>query len=800
MIKNYWTIAFRALRHHRGYTFLNVAGLSIGMACCLLIALYIRHESTFDRDFPAAANVYRVAVNEFESSSGEQLATTPAPLSAVLEQEVPAIRSIARLFPGSFRMQHEQADFQERHVVFADTSALSMFGIELIQGDPRTALDQPFSLVLTPALATKYFGTTDVVGRTLTVNGQVEAQITGVMKPLPERSHLRIDALGGIPSVQAINGWLFDNWVSKQNYTYIRVDPGTDPAPLEARLNQVLDARLSALSVDQEYRYSISVEPLTRIYLESRRASQIGTVGSARLLYLLGAIGLIILALACINFVNLTTARATERAREVGVRKVVGAHQSQLIGQFLLESLLLSVVSIVLAFGIVKLALPSFETFIGADLSLRQQDRVWFGSVVALIALSVGLLAGSYPAFILSRFNAARVLKGFRVGLQGGTLRRVLVVSQFSIAVALIGATAIVFRQLEFMRSTDPGYAVNQLVAIDDIRNSEGVTSQFQSFMGTVSAQTGVADVALSAYTPADNTPAGGWNLSVETADGATMRTSFEHLPIDSHFLSTYQIDVIAGRGLSDENPADLKSSALINETAARFLGYDNPSDAIGKRITDTWPRDAEIVGVVADFNFRSLQQPIEPLVMRVIPDQFGVMTVRINNADVGGVLDRLRATWREFEPTRPFQYRFLDDAFAAQYQSEERFGQIFGLFAALAILIACLGLFGLAAYTAVQRTKEIGIRKVVGATVPQIVVLLSTDFAKLVLIGFAMGVPIAWLSMQSWLNGFAYRMTPSIVLFGAIGLAVLVTALLTVALQALRTASADPVTTLRYE
>ncbi len=799
MLKNYFTIAIRNLRRHKGYTIINVTGLAVGLTCCLLIAVYVQHEFSYDTFHSQADRVYRVVSDYGAAGSRDQSALTAGPVAPLLEAEFAEVEHATRLLSWSVTLEHEGKMVEEDNVFLADSTVFNLFDFTFLQGTPQTALAKPFSVVLSEALALKYFGETDVVGQTVGVDG-FTVTVTGVLAPVPSNSHLQFDALVSMTTCEQNDGcsWLFDNWFSNAFYVYLRMPEQHDAQALEAKLPAFIKRHANPQMLEQNPVFALTLEPLKTIYLHSDRSNQAGPTGDRTYLYLLILVGGFILLIACINFTNLATARSADRAREVGVRKVVGAYRGQIAVQFLGESILLTVMALVTAVALTQFLLPTFSTFTGTPLHLGQPGFFILGLLG--LTLGVGLVAGAYPAFALSSFKPAHVLKGtFRASSRGRILRKGLVVVQFGISIALIVATLVVFAQLDHLRNQDLGFNKEHVLVVDFAGDSEVVT-QYETIKAELTAHPAVMQVAASFDTPTGE-GIGGWNIEIENTERQMQSATLPHYPVDYDFIDLYEMEMVAGRSFSRDF-ADGTASLIINEAAVNRFGFASAEEALGKRF-ETWPSGGEIVGVVSDFNFRSLHQPIGPLTMRVLPDKFTTFSVRLQ-ADEATLLRTtvadLEALWNTMVPHRPFQYTFLDDSFDAQYRAEERFGQIFGLFAALAVIIACLGLFGLAAFTAQQRTKEIGLRKVMGATISQIVVLLSKEFALLIIAAFAITTPFIYVAMNQWLDGFAYRVDIAWWIFLVAGVAALGIAWLTVSYQSIRAASANPVDALRYE
>ncbi|MEZ4699801.1 MAG: FtsX-like permease family protein [Rhodothermales bacterium] len=797
MLNNYLKIALRQLWRYRGFSLLNGAGLTIGMAACLLLVMYVRFEAGYDRYAPHYERVYRVATDETAAGEPERSAMTAAPIAPFLVEAVPDIEAASRLYAGDFEFERGDAIVQEKQVFFADSTVFDVLGLSLLQGDPASVFDEPFSIVMTPAAAARYFGDEDPVGQTIRVNGAVDARVTGILNPLPAQSHLAFQILGSMSSVEAMQGWLFDNWVSGQFYTYVRARAGTERQRLETAINETLQRRPEFAGIEASWKFALALEPVSDIYLTSDRTQQAGPTGSATQLSILSLIGVFILVLACVNFVNLSTARAMVRAREVGVRKAVGAQRSHVAAQFLMESLVLSLLSLGMAVAVVWAVLPAFSGYLGKPLMPAVGDLPWIVAVLGLLWVVVGLAAGSYPAFYLAAFKPLHVLKG-EPATRRGRLRQGLVVLQFAVSVTLIVVTAIIFAQVNFLNTYDPGFRREHMIVVP-FGQDAAIGSQLAAVRSALLEQPGVEALTASSESPAASMREGNWLMSVETADGTLAETAMAHLLVDDQFLDVYDIEVVAGRGFGSDFVSDSSGALIVNEAAVAQLGFLRPEEAIGRRF-DAWPSGGHIVGVVRSFNFRSLRQAVQPLALRVIPDQFDVLTIRMATGDLAGTLQRIEDVWQSFGPRLPFSYQFLDDAGAAVYRSERQLGQVLAGFSLLAIVIACLGLFGLAAFSASRRTKEIGIRKVLGASAAHLVGLLTRDMLALVVVAACVAGPIAFAISDAWLGQFAYRLSGVAVYYVLAGGLALVIAALTIGGQALAVALRDPVTSLRYE
>jgi putative ABC transport system permease protein len=802
MLRNYITVAYRNLVRRKGYTALNVTGLAVGMACCLLIALYVHHELSYDRYHKNADHIFRV-VHAYRSGDlpenppplapEEYQVWGNAPVGPALGADFPEIRKVVQFTsPVDLLLQSGEKRFQENNLVFMDSTVFDVFSWKLLYGNPQEALRAPHAIVLTQSTARKYFGDRNPIGQSLRVENKETFTVTGVMEDFPSNSHFAFDGLISMNTFRRWNPNIFTEWGYVDFYTYLLATPQTSLASLKAKVPAFLKRR------NDNRWYAMSFEPLSDAYLRSKAGRQPGVTGSLTNVYIFSLIGVFILAIACINFMNLATARSTERAKEVGVRKVVGARQSGLVGQFLTESICIAVLSGGLAFLLAWSALPFMGELSGKAFASAALLRWEVLLLLAITAVVVGVLAGSYPAWVLARFRPVLVIKGNYKNTAGGVaLRKGLVVFQFSLSMALIAGTAVVFSQLTHLRTHDLGFRQEQMLVID-FGPDEAVQNRIETIKEIFRAHPAVLSASATRSVPGDFIPNAG--TGVQEASGGMVHKIPLIYEIDFDFLPQYGIPVVAGRGFSREFPADTTQSLLLNEAAAKLYGYANPADAVGKRF-EQWGREGTVVGVVKNFNFKSLHQPVEPLTLRIAPNgSLSRLSLRIKADNMPATLASLESTWRREAPQRPLVYQFLDEAFNRQYQADLRFGRIFGVFAGLAIFIACLGLFGLATYTAEQRTKEIGIRKVMGASVGSIVALLSKDFIKLVVVSIVIATPVSWYVMHRWLDNFAYRVPIGAGIFVLAGAAAVVIALATISWQSVRAALANPIKSLRSE
>ncbi len=800
MIQTYLKIAWRTLLKNKWYSAINIGGLAIGMTCFLMIAMFIKNELSYDTYHEKGDQIYRVVHHNSADNSEDKWIWGNAPVGPALEADFPEVLETVR-FSGraDVLLEYNNKKYQEGNCFYVDDTVFDVFSWPLTSGNPETALGSPYSVVLTESTAKKYFGSEDPMGKTLDGFGGRAADgiytVTGIMKDVPENSHFSFDALFSMASFYQTRPGIFDAWGYVDFYTYFLMDRNFDQAAFQAKMPDFLTRNRPA--DEMEYFYNLSFEPIKDAYLLSSAERQPGVTGSLSNIYIFSLIGLFILVIASINFMNLATARSLERAKEVGVRKVIGADKGNLVRQFLGESLLMVLLSAALGFLLAIACLRGMGQITGkhfsiADITDTQTLLLYFGT-----ALFTGLLAGCYPAFVLSSFKPVHVLKGiFRTSQKGTNLRKGLVIFQFSLSIALIAGTLVVYFQLGHMLNQNLGFDREQQLVIDynfdgDVNNRlETVKSEFESLPD-------VNSVAASRTVPGGHFPAAGTN--VETASGEMELFEPFIYEVDVDFIPHYNLEMAAGRGYSRDFPADTISSMVINEAAAKSFGYSNPSDILGKKF-EQWGKEGVIVGVVKDFNYLSLHQKVAPLTLRYEPFASRYLSIKMQSENLPKTIADIEQKWAALAPHRPFLYSFLDTSFNEQYKADIKFRQLFTIFSCLAILIACLGLLGLATYSAIQRTKEIGIRKVLGAEVGSIVRLLSIDFLKLVGIAILVATPFAWFAMSKWLDGFAYRMDMNIWVFALAGGIALLIAIATMSFHAVKAANRNPIKSLRTE
>jgi len=784
---------------------LNSGGLAVGMACCILIGLFIENELSYDRYHKNFDTIYRVLHSTRQFQGNEKPAPPApdeyqvwgnAPVGRALLSDFPEITKTAQFTsPIKLLMQYKENRFQENNLLFADSTTFDIFSWKLLSGSSQKALLEPNSIVLTQAMAKKYFGNENPLGQLLKVEDDVVFTVTGVMEDVPSNSHFSFDALISMSTFKKWRPEIFDAWGYVDFYTYFLVAPNTNINTLSARIPEFLKRQYPG---SENETYDIAFEPLSNAYLYSKAGRQPGVTASLSTIYIFSCVAIFILVIACINFMNLSTARSVERAKEVGVRKTLGAKKDSLIYQFLTESILLSLIALAFAFVIALLMIPIINEVSGKSLGYDDLLSVKILLILLCAAVVVGLLAGTYPALVLTQFRPASVLKGnFQSSSNGVLLRKGLVVLQFGLSFALMVGTAVVFSQLNHLRSKNLGFTQDQMLVID-YGGDESINQQIEAIKTIFTNRPDVITASASRAVPGDFFPNA--YTTIQSVNGEMQSNAPALYEIDFDFIPNYHINVIAGRAFSRNYPVDSTQSLMVNEAAARLYGYANFQDIVGKRF-DLWGRQGTVIGVLQDFNCQSLHHKVEPLILRFAPlGTLGKLSLHLKTTNLSETIDQLKRIWNQLAPQRPFLYSFLDESFNKQYQADIRFGQVFSIFSGLAILIACLGLFGLATYSTKKRVKEIGVRKVLGASIGAIVTLLSSDFIKLVLIAILIASPIAWWAMNKWLQNFAYHIEIQWWMFVLAGTLALAIALLTVSFQAIKAAIANPVDSLRDE
>ena len=799
MLHNYLSVALRNLRRHPAYSLINIAGLAIGMATCILILLYIQDELSYDRYHPHADRVYRI-VDDIESGGQTvQTAGTPTAWGPALKRDFPEIELLVRMrgTGSAWLVDLGNIIYYERKVIWAEPDLFKMFSIPLVSGDPGTALVEPYSMVISEDLSFKYFGAEDPVGKVVNLDNRWDFTVTGVMKNIPTNTHMRPDMFVSYTTMNVIRSWDLGDWEYHRNlYTYIRLRENVSPDAFEAKLPDFLERHAGDQYRESGMSLRPSLQPLVDIHLYSNRESEHEPNGDVRYVALFMVIVFLILIIACINFINLATARSEMRAREVGVRKVMGANRFQLIRQFLGESVLMAGLAAILAVMLVQLALPGVNEIAGKQLALPLTDWTVLAALVLGTAL-IGLASGGYPAAYLSGFLPAVVMKGNpETGKKGLGLRQVLVVIQFSMSIFLLVSTAVIHDQLEYIQTKRLGFNKEHVMVVPitgshQIPNTPVLKQRLSGMPGVVGIATTTGVPGMRVLPIMEVRPEG-----MPPEDHLMMAT----LHVDENFLDVMDIGVVAGRNFSPDWGTDTTGGVLLNETAVRNLGWGAPVDAIGRqfeRLSFEGVVPGRVIGVVRDFHLRTIHEEIEPAAIMTSTYHIFVL-IRIEPDGISETIGRIEEVWRDVDPRFPLDYTFLDEDFDALYRTDHQIGEIFAVFAFLAIFVACLGLLGLASFSIQQRTREIGIRKVVGASISGIVILLSKDFMKYVLLANLIAWPLAWFVMSSWLQNYAYAAALDFTWFLAAGVLALAIAWLTIGAHAVAASRRNPANALR--
>jgi putative ABC transport system permease protein len=799
MIKNYLISALRNIKRHKGYAFINIAGLAIGMACCILILMYITTELSYDRYHKNADQIFRLGL---DANMGGTTVVTPisnVPSAPTLIQVYPEVLDAVRIRTVSKRaVQYEDKVFYENGILYADNSIFQVFTYPMIKGDPNTALKPAYTIVLTDETSKRYFGNDNPLGKILKFNNQYDFTVTGVIKDIPKNSHFTFDMLCSFETLYDLDSEAMEEWFNFNTYTYLFLSEGFDYRRLENKFAALIEKYMGDMLKALGGEITFFLQPLTSIHLHSNLENEIRPNSSISYIYIFTAIALFILGIACINFMNLATARSATRAKEVGMRKVVGAERKELIRQFLGESLIYSIFSFLIALLFVHLALPFVQSLSGREMSLNLTEMPWLVPSFIVLVLFVGLAAGSYPALFLSSFRPAQVLKGnLKAGSAHSRLRSFLVVAQFIISICLIIGTGIILNQLKFMKNKSLGFEKKNILVVE-IRD-RSMQQSLDSIKAEIQKIPGVLSVSSSSLVPGQEPSVQPFVPEGYTEKQAQLMESFS---VGHDFFLTLGMEIVKGRNFSPEFGTDSSTAVIINETAAKRYNLEDPigktirapGDEVGKWETYT------VVGVVKDFHRTSLHSVIAPQFISNDTSNFDTLAIRIHPENADTTLRLLREKWKDVDPIRPFEFLYLDAMIDRLYGAEERLSDIFSSFSMFAIFIACLGLFGMASFAAEQRTKEIGIRKVLGASVPGVVVLLSKDFLKLIVVANVIAWPLAYFGMNKWMQNFAYKARIGVWVFVLTGILALGIALATVSYQSIKAAFLNPVDAIKYE
>ena len=793
MLKNYLSLAFKNFRKQKMFSLINILGLTVGITCCMLIFLFIMNEFSYDKFHKNGKNIYRVY--RVGNTNGEHRAipwVSPPYAKALLTDYPDAVQQTLRVMPDNDLVTYKNVSFNEKKIYLVDSNFFTFFSFRLLKGNPATVLNDPLSIVMTASAARKYFGNEDPIGKVVDFNKKMQLKVTGIAEDVPVNSHLDFDMV--VPTSNWRNEPWFNQWPNNGLFVYLQLNPAVHPDQLQKQFPAFMDKYLGKFYRENGFKMDLIMKPLNGIYFEGENPFDDVKHGSKKMVYIFMSIAVLILVIACINFMNLATARATDRSKEVGLRKVLGAVRRQLTLQFIFESFLFATIASVLALLLLQAIMPAYSGFLGYKLP-SYWNNPWSYIFIAGVIVTVGILAGSYPALLLSSFSPIESLKGkLNVGKQGAFFRKALVVFQFGISVLLIISVTVVMKQMHYVRNTDLGFNKQQTMIV---RLDNGtIWNKKIEFKHQLEADPAIASVSVMTGEPGGFHDTYGFEAEAKPGEKLNLNTEFA----DFEYAKTLGLKIIAGRDFSPQYPTDSTQSVIINHAAANLLGY-TPQQAIGKWIKSTADSNRRtIVGVVEDYHYASLKQTIGPLVISTKKDDRRLALIKLNTSQLKQATERIKKIYSNNAPDFPFEYSFLDERFDQLYKAEIKQESLLSVFSVIAICIACLGLFGLASYTALKRTKEIGVRKVLGSSVENIVLLLSKDLLKPVLLGTIIAVPVGYYAMQKWLEGFAYRVSVHWWFFAMAAMIAVLIALITVSVQAIKAALANPVKSLRTE
>ncbi len=803
VFRNYLKVAFRNLTKTRLFSAVNILGLAIGMTACLMILHYVNFERSFDTFHEDYDRVYRLRY-ERTDDAGEtvKFASCCPPAAARIRGNYPEVEQIARIFHYQASVSHGADKFLEERVYFAEPEFASILQFNYLHGDPAVDLQEPGRAFVSESIARKYFGDQDPIGQTLTMNGKDDYEIVGLFEDPSANSHLKFDFLLPWKNLETKLGADYtEAWGHTGSYTYVKAAPGTDPTAFEEKLQPMIQAECPWLD---EYSMAIDLrmQPLADIHLTSHYMQEYEANGNADSVEILFIIAFFIILMAWVNFVNLSTATSINRAKEVGLRKVVGASRKQLIAQFFLEIILTNVIAMAVALSAISAALPAFNGFTGIPVDFPLFSQNWFWLAVSGMFTAGVILSGLYPVAALSSFKPVSVLKSrISNSARGVRLRQGLVVFQFAVGVVLVIATLTVFRQISYMRSQQLGFSMDQTLVVKAPRvRGENYGSTLESFRETVRQSAEVDKMCHVTEVPGRQIywDAGGIH---KAGDDVTQGKNYQIVGVDYEFADVFDLEIVAGRFFSKDHPSD-QGALMLNETAIKHMGFENPESAVGQQVS-YWGELYPVIGVLKDYHQQSLRQAFEPHIFRYMPEgrgAMGAMAIKINSGDMQAMVASVKEQYDAFWPGNSFDYFFLDDYFNQQYEADELFGRVYSLFSVLAIIIVVLGIYGLSSFSVAQLTKQIGIRKVLGASVASIMGLLTKEFVMLVVLANVVAWPVAWYAMTRWLEGFAFRTDIGVLTFAVAGISTLVVALLTIGYQVTRAANANPVDAIQHE
>jgi putative ABC transport system permease protein len=802
MLKNYLTSVLRYVSRNKAFSTINVLGLAIGMMACMLIMQFVLHEFSYDNFHTKKERIVRLQLDRYNKGEiSTRWASGALGIGPDLKANFPEIETIVRMRSSNSVFSAGDSYFKEEGVYYASEAFFKVFSVKLIEGIDSVVLKEPFKVVLSRSMAKKYFGDADPIGKTIRNNGRVDYEVTGVFEDLPANTHMKVNALLSFESFvslvnnpQQMTSWQWDGFL-----TYLLLRENVDIREFESKIPAYVQKREGELLKRVNGDMIFNLQRITDIHLDSDFIGEFKSNGDRKAAYFLSIVAVLILVIAWINYINLSTAKSIERAREVGVRKVMGSFRTQLVQQFLFESLLLNTIAVLIAIGLVIVLTPSFSELTGRELGYLLFRETTFWVWMAGLIIGGALLSGLYPAFVLSSYKPVEVLKGrFKNSGQGVIFRKGMVITQFVASITLIIGTFTVYRQISYMQNQELGVNLEQTLVLNSPNVVDSTYEQkFAVFKEQIKQYAEVINVTASSAVPGRQP---GWNAGGirRLSQREDEANQYRVIMMDHDFIPLYGLKVLAGRGFSGET-ANEQSRVLINEAAAKRLGFTKIEDAINDQIY-FWDDTFAIAGVLKNYHQESLKKEHEPLIFRYATAPGGFYSIKFKTTDVKESMARFEDRWRELFPGNPFMSFFLDDHYNQQYQADQQFGKVFGIFSALAIFIACLGLFGLSSLTALQRTKEIGVRKVLGASVPSILRLVTKDYFILLLLSIVMSVPLAWWIMSGWLNDFANRINLSWWIFALPSFIVVFIALVTVSIHTLKAARTNPTRSLRYE
>lgn len=798
MFKNYIKTSFRYLKKYLVFSAINLVGLSLGLCICYFAFLYVSFELNHDTAPAQADQIYSLVTDE-KKPDGINYESAAAAMGPAMLADFPEVKASVRIFLDDYIIQKGTENYGTVPLAYADSSLFSVFSFPLIAGNPKTVFNVPFDMVLSESAANKYFGTTDCLGKTLTLNGNQQATVTGVMKDIPANSHFRRDIILSLSSLIGVDGnsdWM-TNWNRYGFNTYLLLRKNASIEKLRAKLPNFIERHNRQTNIVQ----TLALEPLKDVYMKGKaRGNKAGSMnhGDITSVSAFSVIALLVLFIACFNFINLTTAFSLRRFKEIGVRKIMGATKLQLIIQFLSDAVIIALIAFGVALLLSMVLMPTFQQILHLEIGFSNYQYFKSIGLLLLLSIFVGLISGLYPAFFLSSFKSVNSLKrNATANLKGYSVRKILVVAQFCVAIGLIISTVLIYRQIDFMKNQELGFKKDHILVID-FQYDRRILNHRDAIKTQLKEIPEVTEASFASYIPGK--PNKKFPVQIEAINNIKKEFQSDTYFVDEDFLNQYQIKLLAGRNFS-KSPDEKSQSMIINEATLKILGYKTPQEAIGKRFFQkTGNGKGTIVGVIRNFHFHAMSDEIQPLILRGSPGFFTFLSITLSGKDVPLTLKKIEKKWAEFAPGLPFSYFFSDDAYDALYRSNDQFQKVFTWLSVIAILISSLGIFGLSIFSMAQRKKEIGVRKVLGASVPEIVRLLSIDFIKLVFAAFIVSIPIAWFGMHYWLQEFAYRADIAWWVFPFAGLLAMFIAFITISFQAIRAALANPVESLRTE